>query len=84
MKWRLLKLDFNYAIGELLSKPFDIGLIDGAVNGIGWVVQRVSGLISRIQTGYVRVYAVVLFIGVVAVVLYMLLPFIQSLLQSGS
>lgn len=80
---RVIKRGFD-AIANILSKPVDVGLIDGAVNGIGWLVQRVSRSMRRIQTGYVRVYAVVLFIGVVAVVLLMLLPFIQTLLQSGS
>ena len=71
-------------MARLLSQPLDLGLIDGAVNGLGWLVQRAADWMRRIQTGYVRMYAVVLFIGVVAVALLMLLPFIQTLLQSGS
>lgn len=80
---RVIKRGFD-SIAKLLSQPLDIGLIDGAVNGIGWLVQRAANSMRRIQTGYVRVYAVILFIGVVAVVLLMLLPFIQTLIQSGS
>ena len=64
---RVIKRGFD-AIANILSKPVDVGLIDGVVNGIGWLVQRVSRSMRRIQTGYVRVYAVVLFIGVVAVI----------------
>lgn len=79
----VIKRGFD-AIGKLLSEPFDLGLIDGAVNGIGWLVQRAANWMRGIQTGYVRMYAVVLFIGVVAVILFMLLPFIQTLIQSGS
>ena len=80
---RVIKRGFD-AIARLLSQPLDIGLIDGVVNGVGWLVQRAADRMRGIQTGYVRVYAVVLFIGVVAVILFMLLPFIQTLLQSGS
>jgi len=79
----VIKRGFD-SISTLLSKPLDVGLIDGVVNGVGWLVQRAANLMRGIQTGYVRMYAVVLFIGVVAVVLLMLLPFIQTLLQSGS
>lgn len=79
----VIKRGFD-AISKLLSEPLDVGLIDGAVNGVGWLAQRIANLLRGIQTGYVRMYAVVLFIGVVAVVLLMLLPFIQTLLQSGS
>ncbi len=71
-------------MARLLSQPLDLGLIDGAVNGLGWLAQRAADWMRRIQTGYVRMYAVVLFIGVAAVILLMLLPFIQTLLQSGS
>jgi hypothetical protein len=64
---------FN-AIGELLSKPFDLGVIDGIVNGVGWAVRSSSQVMRRSQTGYVRVYAIALLLGVVAVVVLMILP----------
>ncbi|MEQ8672860.1 MAG: proton-conducting transporter membrane subunit [Aggregatilineales bacterium] len=65
-------------VGNLLSKPFDIGIIDGAVNGVGWVVGRISGGMRRVQTGYVRTYALALLLGVVIVIVLMLLPMIQN------
>ena len=79
----IIKRGFD-SIGDLLSRPFDLGIVDGTVNGVGWFVQRAADWMRRSQTGYVRSYAVVLFIGVVAVILLMILPFIQALLQSGS
>ncbi len=79
----LIKRGFD-RMAQLLSQPLDLGVIDGAVNGLGWLVQRAANWMRGIQTGYVRMYAVILFIGVVAVILLMLLPFIQTLLQSGS
>ena len=78
----LIKRGFDQ-IARLLSQPLDLGLIDGAVNGIGWLVQRAADRMRRLQSGYVRMYAVILFIGVAAVILLMLLPFMQTLLQSG-
>ncbi len=68
---------FN-AISRLLGKPVDLGIIDGAVNGIGSVVRRVSGLMRRVQTGYVRTYAVGVLLGVVLVLLILLLPLLQN------
>jgi len=79
----LIKRGFD-RMAQLLSQPLDLGVIDGAVNGLGWLVQRAANWMRGIQTGYVRMYALILFIGVVAVILLMLLPFIQTLLQSGS
>ena len=79
----IVKRGFD-AIGELLSKPIDLGIVDGAVNGIGIFVQRAADWLRRSQTGYVRLYAVALFIGVLAVILLMLIPFLQTLLQSGA
>jgi NADH-quinone oxidoreductase subunit L len=64
-------------IGNLLSKPFDLGIIDGAVNGVAWVVRTISGRSRHVQTGYVRTYAVALLLGVVAVIVIMLLPLIK-------
>jgi NADH:ubiquinone oxidoreductase subunit 5 (subunit L)/multisubunit Na+/H+ antiporter MnhA subunit len=68
---------FN-AIGELLSRPFDLGIVDGVVNGVGRVVRGTGGVLRRSQTGYVRVYAIAFLVGVVAVVVLMLLPVLQS------
>ena len=82
----IIKRGFD-SIARLLSQPFDLGIIDGAVNGLAWLVQRLANWMRGMQTGYVRLYAVVIFIGVVAVILVMLLPFIQTMLpmlSSGS
>ena len=79
----LIKRGFD-TIGELLSKPFDLGIVDGAVNGLGVFVQRAAEWMRRSQTGYVRLYAVILFIGVVAVIILMVTPFIQTLLAGGA
>lgn len=68
------------AVGNLLAKPVDLGLIDGIVNGIGRVTGWGAGRLRRVQTGYVRTYAVTLMLGVVLVIVLLLLP----LLTAGS
>ncbi|GAB5491822.1 MAG: hypothetical protein Phog2KO_20370 [Phototrophicaceae bacterium] len=68
------------AVAEILSKPVDVGIIDAVVNGVGKVVSFFSGRSRGIQTGYVRTYAVAVFVGVVVVIVLMLLP----LLLNGS
>ena len=55
-----------------LWKVVDARLIDGAVNGVGAAVGASSGLLRRIQSGSVRVYAAALFLGLVLVLGYSL------------
>ena len=50
-----------------LWKIVDAELIDGAVNGAGAFVSTSAGLLRRLQTGSVRVYAASLTLGVVLV-----------------
>lgn len=66
------------SIGQLLAKPIDLGIIDGTVNGFGILARRTSGLLRKVQTGYVRTYAVALFLGVVLVLVLMLVPLITN------
>ncbi|MCL4247885.1 MAG: hypothetical protein KJ065_07040 [Anaerolineae bacterium] len=68
---------FN-AIGELLSKPVDLGIIDGVVNGVGRLTRWLSGAVRGVQTGYVRTYAITLLLGVVIVIVVLLLPLLQT------
>ena len=50
----------------------DAHVIDGAVIGTGSVVRKSSGLIRKIQSGYVRVYAAAIVIGVIAMLAWFL------------
>lgn len=87
--WRFLHDYFHDTVikrgydtfGTLLARPFDLGIIDGIVNGVGRVVSFFSGRMRGLQTGYVRTYAVVLLFGVVLVIVLTLLPLIQA--QAG-
>jgi NADH-quinone oxidoreductase subunit L len=44
-------------------------VIDGAVNGAGWVAQRGGGLLRRVQTGRVENYGLGMAAGLVLVLL---------------
>jgi NADH-quinone oxidoreductase subunit L len=52
----------------VLWKGADAGLIDGTVNGVGYVARRVGGVLRRIQSGNVRSYATWVLAGSVLVI----------------
>ncbi len=57
-------------VGTVLWKGFDAGLIDGIVNGIAYVFGAFGLLFRKIQTGFVRSYALLMLIGAVGFVGY--------------
>jgi NADH-quinone oxidoreductase subunit L len=73
----VLARGFN-AIATFLSKPVDLGLIDGVVNGVGALARWFSGRLRRVQTGYVRTYAVTILVGVLVVIIVLLLPMLNG------
>jgi NADH-quinone oxidoreductase subunit L len=50
-----------------LWRGIDVGVIDGAVNGVGALVRATSSGLRRAQTGSIRTYAASLFAGVVLI-----------------
>ena len=64
----------GYNLGtRLLSLRIDLGIIDGIANGLAAVIQRLAAQMRRIQTGYVRNYALSVFIGVIVILGYLIL-----------
>jgi NADH-quinone oxidoreductase subunit L len=55
------------AAAQGLAQPFDQGLIDGAVNGLAAVVAGTGAKVRKIQTGFVRNYALTLLSGATVV-----------------
>ncbi|MES3628740.1 MAG: NADH-quinone oxidoreductase subunit L [Longimonas sp.] len=49
-------------------QPMDTTMIDGAVNGIASLAQSLSNGVSRIQTGLIQNYALMLVLGVILVI----------------
>jgi NADH-quinone oxidoreductase subunit L len=57
---------------SLLWKWFDVGLIDGAVNGSASLASDLAERVRAVQSGYVRAYALMIRAGAVAVFGYLL------------
>ncbi len=53
-----------------LWKAVDAGVIDGAVNGAGSLVNVSGAVLRRLQTGSMRAYALSVFVGVVVILGY--------------
>jgi NADH-quinone oxidoreductase subunit L len=58
------------AIAAFTAYRIDAGFIDGIVNGVGSAFRRLAGVGRNIQTGFVRTYAAAVFVGAVAIVVY--------------
>lgn len=53
-----------------LNRFFEIGLVDGIVDGVGVFTRFASGRLRRVQTGYVRNYALAILFGAMLMVGY--------------
>jgi NADH-quinone oxidoreductase subunit L len=58
---------------RLLSVRIDLGGIDALFNGIAEAVKRAAASLRLVQTGYVRNYALAIFLGVVIILGYLIL-----------
>ena len=50
---------------EGLWKGFDLGFVDGIVNGIGSFVMETGNVVRQLQVGYVRSYAAVIVLSLI-------------------
>jgi len=55
---------------KALWKGADVGLIDGAVDGVGLGIRNFGSLLKNVQNGLIRGYAAWILLGTVAVLLY--------------
>lgn len=76
-KWRLDEFYNGYIVDPItnisregLWKGFDVGFIDGIVNGIGNFVAAVGSSTRRIQVGFIRSYAAMIVFGALALLGY--------------
>jgi NADH-quinone oxidoreductase subunit L len=60
-------------ITRVTAARIDLGGIDKFFNGLGVLVGVVSGWLRRLQTGFIRNYALAVFVGVVVILSYLLL-----------
>ncbi len=61
----------------LLWKLFDVGIIDGIVNGVAALIRVIGGLFRRLQTGVVQAYILSMVIGIVLFLAYYLFRVLQ-------
>lgn len=76
-KWRLDEFYNGYIVDPItnlsregLWKGFDLGFVDGIVNGIGHFVMEFGGVVRQMQVGFVRSYAAIILLGALAVLGY--------------
>ncbi len=76
-KWRLDELYNGYIVDPLtrfstksLWQGFDLGVIDGIVNGAGYFVSELGNVVRRVQVGFVRSYAAFILAGGLIVIGY--------------
>mgnify|MGYP007068786779 FL=1 len=55
----------------IFANPIDLGVIDGIANGLAEGVRGLAAQARRIQTGFVRNYALSVFVGVVLIISYL-------------
>lgn len=55
---------------EGLWKLFDVGVIDGIVNGLGRAVTEIGRAVRYLQMGFVRSYAAIILLGALAIIGY--------------
>jgi len=64
------RVGYHIFHGEGLWRGFDGKVVDGAVNGAGYLVSGVSIVLRLLQNGSVKTYAASMFVGAVAVLAY--------------
>jgi NADH-quinone oxidoreductase subunit L len=76
-KWRVDEVYNGYIVDPLtrlsrnfLWKGFDVGFIDGIVNGIGHFVAALGSVARSVQVGFVRSYAAFILFGALIVIGY--------------
>lgn len=60
------------ALARFLAEPFDLGIIDGIANGLATVTYQLAATLRKVQTGFVRNYALSVFLGVVVILGYLI------------
>ena len=76
-KWYLDDFYNSYIVNPItelsrdgLWKGFDVGVVDGIVNGIGHSITALGGVVRQVQVGFVRSYAAFMMFGALIVIGY--------------
>jgi NADH-quinone oxidoreductase subunit L len=63
----------GHALAHFLARSVDQGVIDGVIDGGARWIAHGGALLGRLQSGYIRHYALAMFLGVIVVVSYFFL-----------
>ena len=63
----------GWAVARFFADGIDKTVIDGIIDGGARLVAQGGGLLARLQSGYIRHYALAMFLGVIVVVAYFFL-----------
>jgi len=69
---KIITAGYN-GLARLLSVQVDLGFIDAIANALGNGTQQLAAVMRRLQSGYVRNYALSVLIGVVVIIGYIIL-----------
>ncbi len=69
---KILARGFN-GLRRLLAGPMELGLIDGIANFLGDGFKELAAQMRKLQSGFVRNYALSIFIGVIFIIGYLIL-----------
>jgi NADH-quinone oxidoreductase subunit L len=58
-------------VADWVNRGFDLGVVDGAVNGVARIVRDTAARLRRVQTGLVRNYALGVVLGAVALLVFL-------------
>jgi NADH-quinone oxidoreductase subunit L len=58
---------------QVLAVQVDLGFIDGIANGLAHLSQATAASMRRLQTGFVRNYALAIFVGVIFILGYLII-----------
>jgi len=63
---------FN-SLSQLLAVKIDLGVIDWVANALGDLARWIASIFRKLETGYIRNYALSIFLGVVIILSYLLI-----------
>ncbi len=61
------------SLARLFAQGIDVTVIDGVIDGGAQLIAQGGAFLGRLQTGYIRHYALAMFLGVIVVVAYFFL-----------
>ena len=68
---RVLAAGFN-GLAHILAEPIDLGIVDNVSNWLASGTAWLSSRLGRLQSGFVRNYALMVFLGVVAIMSFII------------